>query len=287
MKFHIITAMYNVDEWIEENIQALKDQTHANFQAILVDDMSTDKTVVQVKAAIEGDDRFCLIINREKKYKTRNVVEAIEAARPDDEDVLVLVDGDDKLAHPNVLKKLADVYRQHDCWMTYGSYENSQGVRHKHCIPYQQSVIRNNRYRKSAWLAGHLKTFKYKLWNKLDLDVVMVSDQEIKQVLRRCVWKLQFRRWNQWKDIKAEDLRDRSGKFIRRIDDKAFSYPMLEMSGDRACFIDEILYIFRSERSPYDGPDKNYGEDKSEKWHTRLIREVLAHKKSYKRLDQL
>ena len=99
MKFHIITAMYNVDEWIEENIQLLKDQTYTNFQVVLVDDISTDKTVALVQAAIQGDDRFRLIINQEKKFKTRNVVEAIEAANPDDEDVIVLVDGDDRLAH--------------------------------------------------------------------------------------------------------------------------------------------------------------------------------------------
>ena len=287
MKFHIITAMYNVDEWIEENIQLLKDQTYTNFQVVLVDDISTDKTVALVQAVIQDDDRFRLIINQEKKFKTRNVVEAIGAANPDDEDVIVLVDGDDRLAHQDVLRILAGVYQQQDCWMTYGSYENSQGVRYKKCMPYRQDIIKNNRYRKSAWLASHLKTFKYKLWKKLDMDIFLISDQEINQALRRCLMKMQFRRWNQWKDIKAEDLRDQSGKYIRRIDDKAFSYPMLEMSGDRACFIDEILYIFRSERLPYNGPDKNYGENKSEKWHTRLIREILFHKKSYKRLDQL
>ena len=98
---------------------------------------------------------------------------------------------------------------------------------------------------------------------------------------------MQFRRWRHWRKIKAEDLHDISGKYIRRVDDKAFSYPMLEMSGEKARFIDEVLYLFRTERTPYDGPDQNYGKDKSEKWHTRLVRDILTHKEPYKRLQQL
>lgn len=287
MKFHIITAMYNVEEWIEENIRFLREQTYADFQVVLVDDMSTDDTVKLVRAAIQGDDRFRLIVNQVKKFKTRNVVEAIEAADPADDDVIVMVDGDDRLAHKDVLKKLESVYRQNDCWMTYGSFCDSQGVRFDRCRPYKKSIIKNNRFRHSYWLGFHLKTFKYKLWTRLNMDIFRVTDDEIKSALSRAVSRLQFRRWYHWKDIKSEDLHDASGNFIIRIDDKAFSFAMLEMSGEKACFIDEVLYLFRTERTPYGGPDQNYGKDKSEKWHTRLIRDILSHKKPYERLDQL
>ena len=287
MRFHIITAMYNVEEWIEENIDFLKNQTYPNFQVVLVDDISTDNTVKLVRAAIQGDDRFRLIINQEKKFKTRNVVEAIAAADPDDEDVIVMVDGDDRLANKDVLKTLEAVYREHDCWMTYGSFCNSQGVRFDRCGPYKEKFIKNNRYRKTYWLGFHLKTFKYNLWTKLNMDIFQVSDSEIRQALVRALSRLQFRRWRHWRKIKAEDLHDISGKYIRRVDDKAFSYPMLEMSGEKARFIDEVLYLFRTERTPYDGPDQNYGKDKSEKWHTRLVRDILTHKEPYKRLQQL
>lgn len=287
MKFHIITAMYNVEEWIEENIRFLKNQTFTNFQAILVDDQSTDETVKVAQTAIAGDERFKLIVNQEKKYKTRNVVEAIEAAKADDEDVIVFVDGDDRLAHEDVLKKLQLVYQRQDCWMTYGSFGDSHGVRYDGCRPYKNSVIERHRFRQSKWIAYHLKTFKYKLWKKLDMNVFQVSDTEVKQALRRALLKLNFRSWKQWKNIKAEELHDSSGRYIRRIDDKAFSYPMLEMSGHKACFIEEVLYIFRSERTPYGGPDQNYGKQKSEKWHTRLIREILCHKEPYPRSREL
>ncbi|HED34500.1 MAG TPA: glycosyltransferase family 2 protein [Gammaproteobacteria bacterium] len=287
MKFYIITAMYNVDEWIDENIQALKKQTYENFQAVLIDDISTDKTVQVARQSIGDDSRFELIINSEKQYKTRNVVEAINASCASDEDVVVLVDGDDKLAKPDVLQTLYDVYSEEDCWMTYGSYTGADGHRHKSCKPYRVNIIEQNSYRKTRWLASHLKTFKFKLWKQLGMDAFKVTDKDIAQAKLRSLLKLQLRNWYYWKDIKASDLHDASGNFIRRVDDKAFSWPMLEMSGSRARYIENELYIYRSERRPYNGPDKNYGENKSEKWHTRLIRNVLAHKKSYKRLKEL
>jgi glycosyltransferase involved in cell wall biosynthesis len=287
MKFRVITAMYNVEEWIEENIQSLKEQTFSDFQTVLVDDLSTDDTFKIVQTSIQGDDRFLLIVNKEKKYKTRNVVEAIDAARPDDEDVIVIVDGDDRLAHPDVLKNLEGIYRRQDCWMTYGSIGDSQGVRHKACVPYKKSIISSNRFRQERWIVYPLRTFKYKLWRKLNMDIFQITATEVKQALTRALLKLQFRRWYHWKDIKTEDLHDVSGKYIRRADDKAFSYPMLEMSGERAYFIEELLYITHWERTPYKGPDQNYGKGKSETWHTRLIRDILPHKEPYERLDHL
>jgi len=274
-------------QWIEENIQMLKNQTFENFQMIIVDDMSTDDSVALTRAAIKNDDRFKLIVNQEKRYKSRNVVEAIKAARPDDEDVLVLVDGDDRLAHKNVLQNLYDVYQQKKCWMTYGSYENSEGVKYKRCHAYQDHIIKNNSYRKAHWLASHLKTFKYGLWKKLDMDVMRVSEEEKRQALMRALFKLQFRRWYHWKTINLEDLHDPSGKFTRRVDDKGFTLPMLEMAGDRACFIEEVLYVFRTPQQSKTTAHRMFGNQNSKKWHTRLIRDVHLNKRPYKRLERL
>lgn len=286
MKFHVIIAIYNAENWIEDNIHMLQQQTFTDFQCVLIDDMSADNTVNVVRKFIYNDPRFIFIINKEKKYKTRNIVEGIEYAKPDNEDVIVLVDGDDMLANRYVLAKVKDIYNNNDCWMTYGSYSNSEGVRDEICYPYNKKVIIKNSYRSNKWLASHLKTFKYKLWEKLDMNVFHISDHEINRALYRALFKGQFRKLMHWRKIKSSDLLEASGKYIRRVDDKAFTYPMLEMAGEKAVFIEDILYIYRSERG--EGiEDDNYGEGKSEKWHTRLIRNILMYKPSYPRLDEL
>ena len=135
MKMHLVIAMYNVSNAVERNIRVVRSQTFTEFQCILIDDISTDDTVERARAAIDGDDRFRLIVNEEKKYKTRNVVEGIAMANADDEDVIVLLDGDDQLADENSLQIVADTYARDDCWMTYGSYRSPDGERDPICRP--------------------------------------------------------------------------------------------------------------------------------------------------------
>lgn len=286
MKMHLVIAMYNVAHAIERNIAVVRSQTFADFQCILIDDISTDQTVELARKAIADDDRFRLIVNEEKKFKTRNVVEGIAMANADDEDVIVLLDGDDELASKHALQIVADTYERDDCWMTYGSYCHPDGSRAWTSRPYDDRVIEQNSFRRVRWLASHLKTFKYKLWNRLDEDVFMITQEEIRVACRRALLQLKFRAWWNWRNIEARDLHDATGKYIRRVDDKAFTYAMLEMSGRRVSFIEDILYIYHYAR-PGDVPDQNYGAKKSEKWHTRLVREILKYQQPYKRLETL
>ena len=279
--------MYNVEQWIEENIALIKKQTYSNFQVILIDDISSDETIIRTQKAINGDSRFKLIINQEKKYKTRNVVDGIAYAKPQKDDVILLLDGDDKFAHENVLSIIKETYETQNCWMTYGSYETSLGQRPKRCAPYESKVILNNSFRSHPWLASHLKTFKFKLWQQLNMNIFQITQKEIDRVLWHSLLKGKFRHCYHWKNIKANDLHDPSNKYIKRIDDKAFTFPMIEISGDKAFFIKDILYIYRIDIVHQEGPIQNYGSNKNEKWHTRLIREVLINKKKYQRLTEL
>lgn len=286
MKLHLVIAMYNMAQNVERNIRMVRAQTFRNFQCILIDDISTDDTVDVVRRAIEGDDRFRFVINEEKKYKTRNVVEGIAMANADDEDVIVLLDGDDQLATEDALQIVVDTYERDDCWMTYGSYEHPDGSRASTSRPYADWVVRRNAYRKVRWLASHLKTFKYKLWKRLDDDVFHITGEEVRRMRWRALLQGRFRAWWNWRGIEAKDLHDSTGRYIRRVDDKAFTYAMLEMSGPRVSFIEDILYIYHYERPDY-SPDQNYGANKSEKWHTRLVREILRYQEPYARLESL
>lgn len=284
MKFHIITAMYNEAAWIEQNIQMIMNQTYDNFQCILIDDKSNDHTVNVVSKLIKNDSRFKVVVNKAKKYKTQNVVEGISIAEPQDEDVILIVDGDDRLAHHDVLKSVCSAYQSKNCWMTYGSYANNQGERDEICKPYDPKIIEKDTFRKNKWRASHLKTFKYKLWKLLKPDVFYISEREYHKALMRAFVKGRIRTWNFWRKIDRLDLLDESAQFIRRVDDKAFTYPMLEMVGEKAHFIEEILYITRvGDRSHCDS-EPVYGYHRSEKWHTRLIRNIIEHKEIYSRM---
>ncbi|MGD8572406.1 MAG: glycosyltransferase [Gammaproteobacteria bacterium] len=286
MKFHIISAMFNFSDKVCRNIEMLKKQSHADFQCVLIDDLSTDDTVDQARKAIGNDSRFKLTVNTERKFKVRNIVEGIRAANADDNDVIVVVDADDYLAHENCLQIIAQRYEENNCWMTYGSYQLENGQRDRQVGPYSAKTVTRNHFRKVRWRSSHPRTFLFKLFKRISPDAFSISPEEYRRALVRSMLKGRWRQWYYWKQIDYRDLLDASGQYTRRIDDRVLLYPMLEMAGPRACFIPDILYIYDMSRTDTGSKTPIYGQ-LSKKWSQRLIRHIIRHKKPYPRLQNL
>ena len=117
--FKIITTFYNVEKWIHLAIRSIQLQEYKNFQCILVDDASTDNTVSVIEKNIKNDDRFILIKNSENVGALENIFNGINASSPEDEDIIVNLDGDDWFSGPNVLDRLNEEYQNKNCWMRY------------------------------------------------------------------------------------------------------------------------------------------------------------------------
>ncbi len=60
-KVSVIIPAYNVDRYIEATLESLKAQTFTDFEALIVDDGSTDRTAIVVQAWIDHDSRFKLL----------------------------------------------------------------------------------------------------------------------------------------------------------------------------------------------------------------------------------
>jgi glycosyltransferase involved in cell wall biosynthesis len=212
--FKIIVPFYNVEQWINKCVRSIQLQTYQDFKCFLIDDISTDSSVSIIEKLIANDDRFTLIKNTEKKYALRNIFEAIEQSGNNSEDIIVTLDGDDWLATKTVLSTLDNIYRESDCWMTYGSYiEYPSKKIGQFCREIDKNIINNNSHRENRWVSSHLRTFKRSLWER----------------------------------IKIEDLKQKDGKFYRMTWDQAFMFPMLEMSRHRARHIEKPLYVYNRE----------------------------------------
>ena len=175
---------------------------------------STDNTVENALENISGDDRFSIIRNTSRKLAAQNRYNGILAAKPNPEDIIVMIDGDDWLSGTQALQVIADKYRVEKCWMTYGSYlEYPSGLRGKFSFEYPSRVRKERAYRRHPWGASQPRTFKYWLW----------------------------------KNIGKKDMMDSGGKFYTMSGDMAFMFPMLEMGGHRSVFIKEPFYIYNLE----------------------------------------
>jgi len=214
MHFKIIIPLYNVEKWIKKCIRSVKLQEYKNFQCILIDDISTDNSKSIIENEIKDDNRFHLIVNNEKGYALKNVFNAINHSNPNDNDIILTLDGDDWLASKNVLDVLVKYYQKDDCLMTYGSYlEYPSGNIGKFSKQIPQIVIENKTYRNHEWCSSHLRTFKYLLWKKIDI----------------------------------KDLLDIDGNFYKMTWDLSFMFPLLEMAGNKAKYVKEILYVYNLE----------------------------------------
>ena len=80
--FKIIVPLYNVEKWIKYCIRSIKAQEHKNFECIMIDDISTDKSVDIINKEITGDSRFKLITNTKKAYALKNICDGIEISNP-------------------------------------------------------------------------------------------------------------------------------------------------------------------------------------------------------------
>mgnify|MGYP003673642673 CR=1 FL=1 len=176
-----------------------------------MDDLSTDNSSDIVKGIINDDERFLLVNNKQKLQAGGNIYHGIEKLSPTDDDIIVTVDGDDWLENENVLTKLNFIYNKEECWMTYGSYKefpsNQIG---KFAKPLVKEIQDGNLYRQSEWFYSHLRTFKYHIYKK----------------------------------INVEDLKDNEGNFYKMAGDLSWMFPLLEMSGKRVKYISDILYVY-------------------------------------------
>lgn len=213
-KFVVVTASYNnidfVDKYLESVFSQKFDDNKFTFRVIYYDDCSTDGTGEAIEAYKKNfnlGDKFCIIRNSVRVGAHENIYNAVNSC--DDDEIVLIVDGDDWLAGDDVLEILNRVYSDPDVWITYGQYRKYPNGKIGICEEIPEAVIKNNSFRKYKWVSSHLRTFYAWLY----------------------------------KHIKVEDLKYK-GKFIPFGGDLAIMFPMLEMAGKHSKFVPEVLYTY-------------------------------------------
>lgn len=209
--FVFITASYNNKEWYERNLDSVITQNYPHWRMIYINDHSFDGTGELVADYIKKnqlENKISLVNNNYRRGHLYNQFHAIRGCKP--EEIIVILDGDDWLAHNEVLSYLNKVYQSPDVWLTYGQFwyykKNIIGF----CKAVPPQVIKNNTFRDHpGWIFSHLRSFYAKLFHL----------------------------------IKPKDLIYK-GSFFPMAADAAVMYPMLEMAGQCAKFIPEVLYIY-------------------------------------------
>lgn len=223
----IVVPSYKNIQWYEQNLGSLLTQDYKNFRIIYVDDCSPDgtgKAVQKFLAKWKGGPNVTLKINKVRVGAMENIYNAVHECA--DDDIVVLVDGDDWLPNNHVLKDLNEAYSSEDVWFTHGRLIEYPHGHSNWCEPLKPEAIKNNTYRKFK-CPSHLRTFY--------------------------AWLFKL--------IKKEDFMY-EGKFLAMTWDMAIMFPLAEMASERHKFMDEINYVYNMANSINDNkvnPDlQNY-----------------------------
>jgi len=212
--FVILIPSYNNINFYKKNLDSVYRQNYpsSKFRVIYADANSTDGTGDAVeKYVVEcGKSAITTIIrNKQRLFPLENTYNAIQNYCYNNE-VVLIVDGDDALAHPNVLSELNAIYKRNRVWFTYGNFwlvdSNSP------CLwsyPVSQNQIAINSFRDITHGATHLRTFYTWLFKEINI----------------C-------------DLKIEN------EFFKMAGDVAMLLPIWEMAGFNHKFIDKILYLY-------------------------------------------
>lgn len=238
-KFLIIMPAYNVEKWVKLNIAMTMHQSYKKFRCMIIDDGSTDNTQEVVQSAIGDDKRFFYVRNEERSGSSlKNYYHAFHAAKPDPDEIVIWLDGDDWFSSVFVLAYLNNVYNNKDCWMTYGTYQKyPSGEDGSHqCIEIPDWVHENHDYRGFAHVYSHLRTHRAFLFSKLE----------------------------------KQDLLDpRTNEFYTEATDTAYLFSLAELCGckEKIVCIPDILLILNR-----DNPNQAAGNLEKQKITEALVR---------------
>jgi glycosyltransferase involved in cell wall biosynthesis len=209
----IIPSFNNALYYIENLDSACWQNTTYPYHIYYINDCSTDGTGSLVAQYIHDNqlqDKITLINNEVNIGGGANIYNTIHQYIPDDQ-IVVILDGDDLFPHNNVLLTLEDYYRNSDIWLTYGRLQTFPETSYMG-EEIEEYVFTDNLIRKLGWCSA-LRSFKASLYKK----------------------------------IKRADFLYK-GKFMKVTWDLAFMLPMIEMCNGRvkhSVYIDEILYLYR------------------------------------------
>lgn len=139
-RFSIITCVYNVEKYIDKAIESVLSQDFKNYELIIVNDGSTDKTLDIVK---KYKDKRIKIINHKKNSGlscARNT--AVSVAKGE---YILYLDGDDTLYENTTLSKIDNTIGNEKIDLIYFGVQYIGGNGNKAYIPNEENSSREAR----------------------------------------------------------------------------------------------------------------------------------------------
>ena len=160
----IIVPVYNVENYLEECVRSVLEQTYRNFELLLVDDGSTDSSPALCDR-FAGEDPRVRAIHKENTGVSSTRNRGIEEARGD---FIMFVDSDD-LIQPEMLRKMVYAMTRYQTDLAISGFERFRDdwVQHYRLSPYSLLILQGQMELASVYKKPNTNMFGVSIWAKM------------------------------------------------------------------------------------------------------------------------
>lgn len=131
IKFSIVIPTFNVENYLSKCLDSVLSQTYKNYEVILIDDLSSDKTRKVIDNYRLKDNRIKVIYNKENSGPAYSRQKGIDIAKGE---YILFLDSDDWYCNGKLLEKIALIIEEYnsDCiCFRYKTFHNHNVVINK------------------------------------------------------------------------------------------------------------------------------------------------------------
>lgn len=165
MKISVVVPVYNVEEYLEECIRSVLNQTYREFEIILVDDGSTDESG-KICDELAKENPGCInVIHKCNQGPLPARMDGIKIAQGD---IVLFLDGDDTF-QKTALEQIADCFLEYKCDLVL--FDTGESISYS-CISQTHSLTENVVYQKEAKKVVYHKLITYGIPNGVCLKAI-------------------------------------------------------------------------------------------------------------------
>ncbi len=179
MRISIITATFNSERTLRNTIESVLKQTYSDYEYIIKDGCSKDKTMDIVREyAPRLSDRLKIISAPDKGiYDAMNT--GIQMATGN---VVGILNSDDFYTSDDALQAIADAFEQNDIDATYGDIHFVNDNNLTKCVRYYSSALFKRKYMRLGFMPAHpsfyCKRSVYEKYGLFDTSYKIAADFE-------------------------------------------------------------------------------------------------------------
>lgn len=176
MKISIITATFNRENTISQALSSLKSQSYKNYEHIVVDGLSKDKTLQIIKE--QKDERTFI-----KSEQDRGIYDAFnKGLLRSTGDIIGFLHSDDFYPNSLILEKVLNAFKTYNCDLLFGNLEYVSQINHAKVIRQWHSGSFSIHKLKNGWMPPHPTVFfkrsLLEIHGLFDLNYHIAADYE-------------------------------------------------------------------------------------------------------------